>query len=398
MSPPRKKPPSRRSPKPFDQYKAFALARHMVASDRTTDEIDSAVRVDDRAAFEALALLERRWRSARDLEAVEQERATEAGQWTVGLALLALPILIAAALGLLWLLRRLVKEVTARAVRPQSIFENTADGIIIIDERGMVESYNPTAKAIFGYQADEVVGQGVSKLMPEPFQGAHGSYLRRYMTEGDPRIIGKGGEVQGRRKDGSIFPLDLAVSEAHQGGKRLFVGLFRDISDRKAVEAQLVEQKQRTGGAKLVRYGDSRGLARTNKTMVRANHVRRSIPVGICGKRSPDQERPAPPRRVAQQNPPRRRGTKRRNPEFRRGHHRYPRGRTGGPASGGDRSVLGRRHPKHDARRHRHVLEPGLGTPVRFLRRGDCRGACRPTGTRRQTRRGRRGTPGVDGG
>ena len=121
-------------------------------------------------------------------------------------------------------------------LRFRSVVDNVVDGIITIDERAMVESFNPAAEKIFGYRADEVLGRNVNMLMPEPYHGQHDSYVDNYLQTGRAKIIGIGREVQGRRKDGSIFPMDLAVSEFRLKGRRMFAGIVRDISERKRVE------------------------------------------------------------------------------------------------------------------------------------------------------------------
>ena len=133
------------------------------------------------------------------------------------------------------------KEVEARL---QAIIDNIVDGIITIDEFGTVESFNPAAEKIFGCQADDVIGNNVKTLMPQPYTGEHDGYLRNYMRTGDAKIIGIGREVSGRRKDGTLFPVDLAVTEMTVGKVRKFVGIIRDITDRKQSENLITQQSQ----------------------------------------------------------------------------------------------------------------------------------------------------------
>ncbi len=124
----------------------------------------------------------------------------------------------------------------AAAARMHAILDNAVDGVIAIDERGIVESFNPAATRIFGYAAGEVVGRSVYMLMPEPHRSRHDQYLTRYLGGGTVRNAGIRREVEGQRKDGSLFPLDLAVSELRIEGRHLFIGMMHDITERKKVE------------------------------------------------------------------------------------------------------------------------------------------------------------------
>ena len=123
--------------------------------------------------------------------------------------------------------------------RHRSIVETAVDAIITIDERGRVESVNPAGERMFGWRADDLVGRNVRVLMPEPHSSAHDGYLRRYLREGDPRIIGVGREVTGLRRDGTTFPMYLSVGEMRVGGRRMFTGIVRDVTDRVRAEERL---------------------------------------------------------------------------------------------------------------------------------------------------------------
>ena len=118
----------------------------------------------------------------------------------------------------------------------RAIVETAVDSIITIDDRGIVKSFSPSAAQVFGYTPDEVIGRNVSMLMPSPYRGEHDEYLARYLRTGERQVIGIGREVQGKRKDGSVFPLDLALSEVCVGDQRSFVGIVRDITERKQAE------------------------------------------------------------------------------------------------------------------------------------------------------------------
>lgn len=118
----------------------------------------------------------------------------------------------------------------------QAILDNVIDGIIAIDEMGGIISFNRAAEGIFGYSADEVIGRNVKILMPEPYHSEHDGYLQSYLSTGVARIIGKGREVEGMRKNGECFPMELSVSEIKYAERRLFAGIVRDITERKRIE------------------------------------------------------------------------------------------------------------------------------------------------------------------
>ena len=123
--------------------------------------------------------------------------------------------------------------------RSRAILDSAVDGIVTIDDQGIIDSVNPATERLFGYTAAELVGRNVKVLMPTPYRDEHDGYLARYRRTGERRIIGIGREVVGQRKDGSVFPVDLAVSEVPLEGRRLFVGTVRDITARKELEEQL---------------------------------------------------------------------------------------------------------------------------------------------------------------
>ncbi len=132
-----------------------------------------------------------------------------------------------------------VSERIAVEERFRALVDTVVDGVITIDDRGRIQSFNSSAERIFGYRLHEVLGRHVRMLMPEPYRTEHDQYMENYRRTGVPRVIGVGREVVGQRKDGSVFPLDLAVSELGAAGKRLYTGVVRDITDRKRLEREL---------------------------------------------------------------------------------------------------------------------------------------------------------------
>jgi PAS domain S-box-containing protein len=125
----------------------------------------------------------------------------------------------------------------------RAILEAAVDAIICIDEHGIIESINPATERIFGFSERELLGQNVSMLMPQPYSSEHDEYIANYLRTGVKKIIGIGREVFGRRKDGTIFPVDLAVGEINLLGRRAFTGIIRDISDRRHA-AELLRKEQ----------------------------------------------------------------------------------------------------------------------------------------------------------
>ena len=135
--------------------------------------------------------------------------------------------------------RRSEELLRENAERLRSVLETVPDALITIDEYGIVESLSPSAETMFGYAADEVVGRNVKMLMPAHFHDAHDRHLARYRETNEKRIIGVGREVSGQRKDGSGFPLNLAVNEMHLGGRRMFTGFLRDLTEEKKRQDEL---------------------------------------------------------------------------------------------------------------------------------------------------------------
>src|SRR5579859_2657428 len=128
------------------------------------------------------------------------------------------------------------EEQRRTAARLRTIIESIPDAIVVIDERGVIDSFSGFAERLFGWASHEVAGKNVSMLMPEPYRSRHDGYLQRYLTTGERRIIGIGRIVVGLRRDGSTFPMELAVAEMRLGEDRYFTGFVQDLTERQRVE------------------------------------------------------------------------------------------------------------------------------------------------------------------
>jgi diguanylate cyclase (GGDEF)-like protein/PAS domain S-box-containing protein len=166
---------------------------------------------------------------------------------------LLLLLLVLALFSLRWLLNPLITELvrseeeTRRAndrlraseKRMRMVVDSVDEGILSISADGTVELFNPGAERMFGYRSEEVIGRNVSLLMPEPHRGQHDQYLQRYLKTGDARVLGGPREVVAQRQDGTLFPMELRVSQLDLEGQRRFIGIVYDISERKASEEKI---------------------------------------------------------------------------------------------------------------------------------------------------------------
>jgi two-component system, LuxR family, sensor kinase FixL len=129
----------------------------------------------------------------------------------------------------------------ARQAHLQSILDTIPEAMIVIDERCIIQSFSAAAERLFGYSAAEAIGQNIKIMMPSPYREDHDGYVSRYLKTGEARIIGIGRVVVGQRKNGSTFPMELAVGEMRSGDQRFFTGFIRDITERQNAEARLQE-------------------------------------------------------------------------------------------------------------------------------------------------------------
>lgn len=206
-----------------------------------------------RAQLAALRGAELDLLTARDARTAHELQRTKSLLWLFALAtvaLLALAIVLAER-DFSRAARRIGSEIAARREgqvllgeqeeQGRAVRDSIIDAIITIDEQGVIQSANAAVGQLFGYGPDEIVGRNVNILMPSPYRDEHDGYLQAYRSTGVRKIIGIGREVTARRRDGSTFPVDLAVSEATVGQRRLFTGVLRDLTDRKRADAEVKE-------------------------------------------------------------------------------------------------------------------------------------------------------------
>ncbi|MDM8537501.1 PAS domain S-box protein, partial [Desulfobacterales bacterium HSG17] len=140
--------------------------------------------------------------------------------------------------------RRISKELYESETRKRVILEGVLDGIITIDEKGIIETFNPAAEKLFGYRSDDVIGQNVELIIPQKHQKKHQQYIDNYIKSGRTKMIGIGRETTGLRRNGNEFPIDLGVSEIMLHDKVIFTGIVRDITDRKIAEKNIKKYQE----------------------------------------------------------------------------------------------------------------------------------------------------------
>ncbi len=142
--------------------------------------------------------------------------------------------------------KRQQAELQDQNARIRAIVETAVDSVIVIDANGIIETVNPATEQLLGYRIDELQGKNIRILMPEPYRGQHDGYLRNYRETGERKVIGIGRVVVAQRKDGSTFPIELAVSEMTIAGERKYTGIIRDITERQKAEEKLQQQVEET--------------------------------------------------------------------------------------------------------------------------------------------------------
>ncbi|MES9957260.1 MAG: PAS domain S-box protein [Sedimenticola sp.] len=176
-------------------------------------------------------------------EALTTYRAVERIIWQ------ALSVLAVLGLVAVMQLYRIQSKASEKVARSEAylriVMEHAVDGIISIDERGRLQTFNRAAEKLFGYAASEVQGKNVSMLAAQPYRDAHDGYLQRYLESGERKIIGIGREVEGQRKDGTTFPMRLGVSESTVDGRRVFTAMIQDLTENKHVQQALLESEEK---------------------------------------------------------------------------------------------------------------------------------------------------------
>lgn len=228
----------------LDAYgEAIKVATAMREKGESAATIDKRVRVDDQPAFLALTIIQRQLHLQNETNALAVSNAlggasalSRTSYWvTFGLMV----SLLAGAIWTLWDRQRREQLLRTSEERTLAIVDNIVDGVIVADAKGIIAEFNKSAEGIFGYSADEVLGKNITMLMPESYSNRHNQYIDNYIETNDPKIIGTGRELEGLRKDGTVFPMRIAVGELHLGAEKAFAGIVADISGQKNLEAQL---------------------------------------------------------------------------------------------------------------------------------------------------------------
>src|SRR5215203_6019128 len=162
------------------------------------------------------------------------------------------------------------EELRKSEARYRTVLDAVFDAIVTTTPDGVVRWFNRGAERIFGYRAEEVIGQSVTLLMPERYRELCVAGLHRYLQTGEARVVGGTTELVGLRKDGSEFPIEMSLGETHEDGERLFTGVIRDIAERKRAESALRESEQRFRGS-FERAATGMALVGTDGRFLRVN-------------------------------------------------------------------------------------------------------------------------------
>ena len=172
-------------------------------------------------------------------------------------------------------LKETERKLEESKARNEAILESSVDAIVTINRRGLIQSFNKAAQDMFGYSESEVAGENVSILMPPPHSLKHDDYIQNYIHSGEKKIIGRGREVQGLKKDGNVFPIDLSVGEAKWNGHLLFTGVIKDITNRKNLEKRILEISQQERQRIAQDLHDGLGQMLTGIRMISENLARK---------------------------------------------------------------------------------------------------------------------------
>jgi len=188
---------------------------------------------------------------------------------------------------------QLERELAELRAKMDGIFEAAVDGLVLINDDGIIEMFNPAAEVIFDYPAREVIGHNIGLLMPARYGLKHDGYIRHYLETGERRIIGIGRELVGRRRDGSEFPMDLSVGTVTVNDRRIFIGIIRDLSSRRAIERALDEQRERLARVgRISTLGEmASAVAHEMNQPLAAIKTYASVAGRLIGQDPPDRER-----------------------------------------------------------------------------------------------------------
>ncbi|MFQ5649314.1 MAG: PAS domain S-box protein [bacterium] len=232
-------------PVPFDSNLAEPMRQALSGRSGTTVGRDYRG-VPVLAAFEPVALLN--WGIVAKIDLAEiRAPFLRAG---IIAALAAILAILVAAVMFFRITDPLIRRVVESEIKTRTIVQTAVDGIITIDEAGVVQSFNPAAERLFGHAANKVIGKNVKMLMPDPFYQEHDAYIENYRQSDQKKMIGIGREVVGMRKDGATFPMQLSVSEFFLGTQRMFTAIVRDIGER--IQAQKALQESQRSLATLM--------------------------------------------------------------------------------------------------------------------------------------------------